>query len=513
MDLIQNLTMGFSISFSPWNLIYCLLGVSAGTIVGVLPGIGPTATIALLLPVTYKLDITSAIIMLSGIYYGSQYGGTITSVLVNIPGEASSVVTCLDGHQMARKGRAGVALGIAAFGSFIAGTFGTLMLSLLAPPLSAVALMFGPPEYTALMLAGLSLVTYFSSKSFLKAIISGILGLGLGTIGFDSITAIERFTFGRESLMEGINLAIIAMGIFGIGEILYLAEMQKERARPEVLRASTKLRNLLPNKKDWKDSKWPVIRGTLIGFFLGVLPGGGAVIASFATYGLERRFSKHPEKFGTGTIEGVAGPESANNSASSGAFIPLLTLGIPCNAVMALLLGAFMIHGINPGPLIIKQTPYIFWGVITSMYIGNVLLLILNVPLIGIFVQILRMPYTLLSPMIVLFCVVGAFSINNNPVDILIMAIFGVVGYLMRKFEFDAAPLMLAFVLGPILERAVRQSLIISQGSLSIFFQSPTTAVLIFVCILIFLSPLFQYFFKGRFLSKIREMGNTREED
>jgi putative tricarboxylic transport membrane protein len=514
MNLIQNLTMGFAISLSLSNIVSCLLGVTLGTIIGVLPGIGPTATIALLLPLTYKMDVISAIIMLSGIYYGAQYGGTITSVLVNIPGEASSVVTCIDGYQMARKGRAGVALGIAAFGSFIAGTFGTVMLSLLAPPLSTLALVFGPPEYALLLLAGLSLVIYLSGKSILKAMISGVLGLALGTIGFDSITAIERFTFGSQSLMEGIDIAILAMGIFGIGEVLYLAKMEKERSSPEILKASTKLRNLLPNKKDWKDSGWPITRGTIIGFFLGVMPGGGAIIASFATYGLERRISKHSEKFGTGAIEGVAAPESANNSASSGAFIPLLTLGIPCNAVMALLLGAFMIHGINPGPLILKQNPQIFWGVITSMYIGNVLLMILNVPLIGVFVQILRTPYTLLSPMIVLFCVVGAFSINNNPMDILIMVIFGVVGYLMRKFEFDAPPLMLAFVLGPLLERALRRSLIISHGSLSIFFQHPVTAVLMSICILIFLSPLLQYIFRKKYLSKIREIHiETEKED
>jgi putative tricarboxylic transport membrane protein len=505
MDMIKNLIMGFTISLSPWNIVYCFLGVTTGMVVGILPGIGTTATVALLLSLTYKLDATSAIIMLSGIYYGAQYGGTITSILVNIPGEATSVVTCFDGHQMALKGRAGVALGIAAFGSFIAGTFGTLMLTLLAPPLSTLALLFGPPEYTSLMFAGLSLVTYLSSKSFLKGLIAGFLGLVLGTIGFDPIKGVARFTFGSESLMEGIDIAVLAMGIFGIGEILYLAEMEEEQPDRDVLKASTKLRNLFPNKKDWKDSGWPIARGSIFGFLLGVLPGGGAVLASFATYGLERRLSKHPEKFGTGAIEGVAAPESANNSAVSGAFIPLLTLGIPGNSVIALLLGALMIHGITPGPLILKENPQIFWGVVTSMYIGNVLLLILNIPLIGVFVQILKTPYTLLSPMIVLFCVVGAFSINNNPVDILIMLIFGMVGYLMRKFEFPVAPLMLAFVLGPILERSLRLSLVMSQGSFFIFIQRPITAVLTFICIFIYLLPLLNYIFRKTFLSKIRE--------
>jgi len=505
MDLIQNLIMGFAISFSPWNIFYCLLGVSMGTIVGILPGIGTTATIAMLLSLTYKMNAISAIIMLSGIYYGAQYGGTITSILVSIPGEATSVVTIFDGHQMARKGRAGVALGIAAFGSFIAGTFGTIMLSLLSPPLSILALAFGPPEYALLMLTGLSLVIFLSGTSFLKGIMSGILGIALGTVGFDPITAIDRFTFGSQSLMEGIDIAVLAMGIYGMGEIFYLADMEKGQPNPELLKASTKLRNLLPNKKDWKDSGWAITRGSIIGFLCGVMPGGGAVLASFAAYAIERRISKHPEKFGTGAIQGVAAPESANNSAVSGAFIPLLTLGIPSNAVMALLLGAFIIHGITPGPLIIKENPQIFWGVITSMYIGNVLLLILNVPLIGIFVQILRTPYTLLSPMIVLFCVVGVFSINNNPVDILIMVIFGVVGYLMRKFEFDAAPLLLAFVLGPMFERAVRLSLIMSQGSPFIFIQRPITAILMYICIFIYLLPLLHYFFKKFFHPRFKK--------
>lgn len=501
--MLENLSMGFKISLSVHNVIYCFIGCFLGTVVGVLPGLGPTATIAMLLSLTYKMDLTSAVIMLAGIYYGAQYGCTITSVLLKIPGEPSSVVTVIEGYQMALQGKAGKALGIAAFGSFIAGTFGIVMLSLLAPPLSGFALLFGPPEYTALMLMGLTLVIYLGSRSITKAIISGALGLGLGTIGMDPVTAIDRFTFGSQSLVEGINIAILGMGLFGIGEILYMAESTESRSLRDMVRCPKKLRELLPNRQDWKISGKPIARGGILGFFLGMLPGGGAVISSFASYALEKRLSKNRDRFGKGAIEGVAGPESANNAAVGGAFIPLLTLGIPSNVVMALLIGAFMIHGVTPGPLIMEKHPHVFWGVVTSMYVGNVILLILNVPLIRFFVKIIEVPYAVLSPLIVLFCVVGAYSINNNPVDVLIMMIFGGVGYLMRKFDYEAAPLMLAYVLGPMLEKSIRQSLIISQGSPLIFFTRPISMFLVGAAIFVVISPTIGKFLKRSHLMQM----------
>jgi putative tricarboxylic transport membrane protein len=429
--------------------------------------------------------------MLSGIYYGAQYGGTITSVLLKIPGEASSVVTVIEGYQMALRGQAGKALGIAAFGSFIAGAFGTVGLSLLAPPLSNFALMLGPPEYTGLMLMGLTLVVHLGSGSTLKAVLMGALGLALGSIGMDPVTGIERFTFGSQTLVEGIDLAVLAMGLFGISEILLMAENEAARSARGLITYSTKLRELLPDAQDWKNCFLPISRGTLLGFFLGILPGGGAVIASFASYGMERKLARNPEKFGQGAIEGVAGPESANNSAVSGAFIPLLTLGIPANVVMALLMGAFMLHGVTPGPFILRDHPQVFWGVITSMYIGNVILLILNVPLIRFFVKIIEIPYAVLSPLIAFICIIGAYSINNNPVSIIIMVLFGGLGYLMKKFDFEPAPLMLAFVLGPLLEKSICQSLIAAQGSPTIFFTRPITLLLLCLAVLIIVLPLF----------------------
>jgi len=505
--MIDNLLLGFKVSLALYNVIYCFIGCLLGQIIGVLPGLGPTATIAMLLVLTYKLDLTSAIIMLSGIYYGAQYGGTITSVLLKIPGEASSVVTCIDGYVMALQGRAGKALGIAAFGSFIAGTVGTVGLSLLAPPLSKVALIFGPAEYTALMTLGLCLVINLGSGSNIKAILMGAMGLAIGTIGMDPVTAIERFTFGSQSLFEGINLAIVAMGLFGIGEILYMAESAGARTARDTLKTPPNLRELLPDQYDWRISIMPIFRGSLLGFFLGILPGGGAVISSFASYATEKRLSKNPEKFGKGAIEGVAGPESANNSAVSGAFIPMMTLGIPSNVVMALLIGAFMLHGVVPGPFILKEHPEVFWGVITSMYIGNAMLLIMNIPIIRIFVKIIEIPYALLSPLIVLICSIGAFSINNNPWDIVLMVIFGILGYLMRKFDYEPAPLMLAYVLGPMLEKSLRQTLIVSQGSLNIFFTRPIAAALVGCILIIVLWSLLAAFFKkGRLISLLNRI-------
>jgi putative tricarboxylic transport membrane protein len=488
--MFENLLMGFHISLSFHNLAYCLIGCLLGNIVGVLPGLGPTATIAMLLTLTYKLDLTSALIMLAGIYYGAQYGGTITSVLLKIPGESSTVVTVIDGHQMALKGEAGKALGIAAFGSFIAGTTGTIALSLLAPPLSGLALMFGPPEYTALMILGLTLVVYLGSGPVEKAILMGAAGLGLGTIGMDYVTAAERFTFGSHSLADGINMGLLAMGIFGIGEILYMAESSSERSMHDAIKCPDKLGELLPDRNDWETSILPISRGTALGFFLGILPGGGAIVSSFASYALEKRLSRNPEKFGKGAIEGVAGPESANNSAVNGAMIPLLTLGIPSNVVMALLLGAFMLHGVTPGPFIMNKYPQIFWGLVTSMYIGNLILLILSIPCIKVFVKLIEIPYAILSPLIVLICVIGAYSLDNNPVEVILMVAFGGVGYFLRKFDYEPAPLLLAFVIGPMLEKSMRQSLIASQGSPLIFFTRPISLALLAVVFIIVVSAM-----------------------
>ena len=496
--MFENLLMGFHISLSFHNLAYCLIGCILGNIVGILPGLGPTATIAMLLTLTYKLDLTSALIMLAGIYYGAQYGGTITSVLLKIPGESSTVVTVIDGHQMALKGEAGKALGIAAFGSFIAGTTGTIALSLLAPPLAGFALLFGPPEYTALMILGLTLVIYLGSGPIAKALLMGALGLAIGTVGMDYVTAVERFTFGSHSLAEGFNMGLLAMGIFGIGEILFMAESSSERSLRDAVSCPENLRELLPDRNDWKASLMPISRGTALGFFLGILPGGGAIISSFASYALEKRFSRHPEKFGKGAIEGVAGPESANNSAVNGSMIPLLTLGIPSNVVMALLLGAFMLHGVTPGPFIMSKHPQVFWGLVTSMYIGNFILLVLSIPCIKFFVKLIEVPYAILSPLIVLICVIGAYSLNNNPVEVILMMVFGGVGYFLRKFDYEPAPLLLAFVIGPMLEKSLRQSLIASQGSPLIFLTRPISMALLAVVLIIVVSGLLLAILRSR---------------
>jgi putative tricarboxylic transport membrane protein len=485
--MLENIILGFSHSLSLNNIFYCLFGVTIGTAVGVLPGLGPVSSIALLLPFTYKIDVLSAIIMLAGIYYGVQYGGTMTSILVNIPGEASTVVTCIDGYQMALKGRAGAALGISAFGSFIAGTFGIVVLMLLAPPLARVALMMGPPEYTALMITGLTLVIYLSGKSMIKSLMMGVLGLILGTVGMDPMSGQLRFTMGSSALMDGIDLALVAMGLFGLAEALALMGGVKSSRK---MVETTKLKDILPTREDWKRSSVPIGRGSVAGFLMGVLPGGGAVMASFVSYAMERRFSKRPERFGQGAIEGVAGPESANNAAAVGAFVPLLTLGIPANVVMALLIGAFMIHGVNPGPLLLKDNPGLFWGIITSMYIGNFLLLILNVPLIGLFVRILKVPYEILGPIITVFCFLGAYSINNNATGILIVIVFGVVGYLMRYFEYDAAPLVLAMVLGPLMEDSLRQSLMLFRGDVTQIVHRPIALVFLGIAGFLLVSPL-----------------------
>ena len=493
MEILANVMLGFQVALQPANLFFCFMGVLIGTLVGVLPGLGPVAAMSLLLPTTFHLSPVSAVIMLSGIYYGAMYGGSTTSILVNIPGEAASVVTCLDGYQMARKGRAGAALGIAAFGSFIAGTFSILGLMLLAPMLAEVALKFGPPEYFSLMLLGLVIVTFLAGSSMPKALMMAAFGLFLGLIGMDIMTATPRFTFNIYFLMDGVGLVPVVMGLFGISEVLLNVESKLERVVFE-----TKIKGLLPNRKDWRDSAWPIIRGSVIGFFLGILPGGGAVISSFVSYGVEKKCSTHPEKFGTGVIEGVAGPESANNAAAGGAFIPLLTLGIPANAVMAMLLGALTIYGMQPGPMLIKEHPDLFWGVVTSMYIGNIMLLVLNLPLIGVWVKILKIPYEFLFPLILLFCLIGAFSLNNSVGEIGLMLFFGGVGYLMKKFDYEAAPLVLAMVLGPMMENALRQSLIMANGSAAIFFTRPISLSVVLLVLALLILPMLPWVKKKR---------------
>ncbi len=463
---LHAIAYGFSVGLEPLNLLACFVGVFVGTLIGVLPGIGPVATMSILFPVTYAMTPTASIIMMAGIYYGAMYGGSTTSILANIPGEAASVVTCLDGYQMARQGLAGPALGIAAFGSFIAGTASVLGIMLLGPPLASVALRFGPPEIFGLLVLGFTLVTYLAGASKLKAVAMALLGLFLGTVGLDPVTATPRFTFGTITLMDGIGLVPIIMGLFGIAEVLLNLE---KGVHQEVFKAQ--IHGLFPSRRQWKASAAPIARGSVLGFFLGILPGIGAIIPTFLSYALEKRLSKHPERFGTGVIEGVAAPESANNAATGGSMIPLLTLGIPPNVVMAVLLGAFLVHGIQPGPLLVKEHPEIFWGVIASMYIGNVMLVILNVPLIGLWVQLLKVPYGVLFPLILLFCIIGVYTVSANIGDIVIMLIFGVIGYLMKKFDYEPMPLVLAYVLGRMAEESIRQTLLLSRGSAAIFLD------------------------------------------
>jgi len=475
MDTLTAILDGFAVSLTPARIFYCFLGAVLGTVVGVLPGLGPSATIALLLPVTYRLDTVSAIIMMAGIYYGSQYGGSTTSILVRIPGESSSMVTCFDGYEMTKQGRAGPALGMAAIASFIAGTLGVVGLMLVAPPLGRFALAFGPAEYFSLMVLGLTLVAYLGGESLLKALLMAAIGLLLSTIGQDPVAGVERYTFNTLVLLDGIGLVPVFMGMFGIAEVLSTMEQPPDQQRLSAPKG------LLPTRQDWRDSAMPIARGTVIGFFLGILPGGGATIASIASYVAEKRFAKNRERLGQGAIEGVAGPEASNNAAATSSFIPLLTLGIPANVVMAMMLAALTIHGIRPGPLLIQERPDLFWGVITSMYLGNVMLLILNLPLVGLFIQILRIPYPVLAPLILLFCLVGAYSTSSQVADVLVMVCFGLLGYLMRKFKFEAAPLILALILGKPMEESLRQALGISQGSFAIFVTHPISLALLLV--------------------------------
>jgi putative tricarboxylic transport membrane protein len=493
MDIFVNLSQGFGVAFSPENLIYAFIGATVGTAIGVLPGLGPSATIAILLPATYQMGPTSALIMLAGIFYGAMYGGSTTSILLNIPGEASSVVTCLDGYKMARLGRAGPALGISAMGSFIAGTLGVIGLSLVAPLLASFVLKFGPAEYTSLVLLGLIMAVYLSGGSILKGLLIAALGLMVGTVGIDPLFGEPRFTFGISRLMDGINFLTVGMGLFGIAEVLMNLEAPEVR---DVYKTS--LKGLLPTLEDWRKSWASVLRGSAFGFFIGVLPGGGATISAFIAYAMEKRVSKHPENFGEGAIEGVAAPESANNAASTSSFIPLLTLGIPGNNAMAMLFVALLIHGIQPGPMLFQEHPDLFWGVIASMYIGNAMLLALNLPLIGLWVRFLKVPYHYLAAFIIIICVIGAYSINNAAFDVGAMMFFGVLGYFLRKGGFPAAPMVLAMILGRILESSFEQALQVSAGDIRIFVDKPISAVLLSVVMIVILSPFLKWLWSRR---------------
>jgi len=507
MDVFNNLAIGFAVALTPINLLYCFLGSFIGTAIGVLPGIGPPATIALLLPVTYGIPATSAIILLAGIFYGAMYGGSTTSILLNIPGEAASVVTCLDGYQMARQGRAGAALAISAFGSFIAGTLGVVGLMLLAPPLAAFAVKFGPPENFALLVLGLMMVGYLAGESMTKGLMMACLGLLLGTVGLDPIMGTQRFTYGIFKLSEGFEFILVAMGLFGIGEVLANVE---QNIKAEVFQ--TKIRGLLPNREEWRTSAAPIARGSLLGFLIGVLPGGGAIISSFISYALEKKLSKHPERFGKGAIEGVAAPESANNSAATSSFIPLLTLGIPGNASIAVIFAALLIHGVRPGPLLVAEKPEVFWGLIASMYIGNIMLLVLNLPLIGLWVKLLKVPYPLLAPLILVFVIIGAYSVNNSVFDVGVTIVFGLLGYVIRKFNFEPAPLVLAMILGPQLEASLRRSLIYSHGDLLVFFERPISAALMALALLMLLSPIFRLVLSRKLWEIIGPVREATEE-
>jgi putative tricarboxylic transport membrane protein len=473
MDVLNSLIFGFQVAMTPENLLFCFLGCLWGTLIGVLPGIGPSAGISVLLPLTLGLSPTTALITLSAIYYGVMYGGTTTSVLLNIPGEASSVVTCLDGYQLARKGRAAPVLGMAAFGSFIAGTFGILMLTVLAVPIVNTALAFGPPEYFAVAILGLTLVSSLGGESLIKGLLCGAFGLFFSCIGTDVYSGASRFTYGQIYLIDGVGLINVAVGLFALSEIMVNVE---ETGKQVFAQFKVRVRDVLPTLQDWKDSAGAIARGSFLGFFLGCLPGCGAIISSFLAYGIEKKVSKHPEKFGTGVMEGVAAPESANNAAAQGAFVPLLTLGIPGTPTTAILLGALIIHGVRPGPFLIQSNPDLFWGLIASMYIGNVMLVILNLPLVSIWTTLLKVPYTAIMPLVVLLSCVGVYATENNTFDLWMMIFFGIIGYLARKFDYPLAPMILAMVLGPLMEATLQQSLVLSGGSLSIFFTRPISA-------------------------------------
>jgi TctA family transporter len=480
MDLIPNLALGFSTALEPINLLYCFIGVFLGTLIGVLPGIGPTATIAMLLPITYALSPATSIIMLAGIYYGAQYGGSTTAILINLPGESSSAVTAIDGYRMAQAGRAGPALATAALSSFFAGTVATLLLATFAPPLARLALKFGPAEYFSLMVLGLVCSIALAHGSIVKAIAMIVTGLLLGLVGRDVYTGDERYTFGFLELADGINFVAVAVGVFGIAEIL--RNLENETDRDAVIK---KVSGLMPTRADLKAIAAPVLRGTALGSILGILPGGGAVLSSFAAYTVEKKLSRTPSRFGKGAIEGVAAPEAANNAGAQTSFIPLLTLGIPANPVMALMIGALTIKNIIPGPDVATEQPTLFWGVIASMWIGNLMLVLLNLPLVGLWVRLLTIPYYLLFPAIVAFCAIGVYSINSNPFDLYAVAVFGLLGYVLIKLGCEPAPLLLGFVLGPMLEEHLRRAMIISRGDPTVFFTRPLSAGLMLLAVIV----------------------------
>ena len=490
MDIVNGLIQGFAVALTPLNLALCFLGCFLGTVVGVLPGLGPPATIAMLLPLTFKMEPTGAMIMLAGIYYGAKYGGSTTAILLNVPGEAASVATCLDGYQMARKGRAGAALGMSAIASFIAGTVGVAALMLVAPPLARLTLAFSAPEYFALMVLGLAMVALLAGDSLTKALLAMLVGLWIASMGTDLFTATSRFTFGRSELLGGIDFVIVAIGIFAVGEVM--ASMEPAKA-PEMLPVPKGLKNLMPTWQDMKDCRFAFVNGSLVGFLIGILPGAGSTISSFLSYGIEKAVSKHPEKFGTGVIEGVAAPEAANNADTAGAMVPLLTLGIPGSGTTAILLAALVLWGFKPGPLFIAESPALFWGLVASMYIGNVVLLILNLPLVALFAQLLRMPGYIMYPLILGVSIVGVYTTNSSIFQLGLLAGFGLLGYAMRKLDFPTAPLVLGLVLGDSMEKALRQSLMMSQGDLSILLR-PIPAVLLGIAAFLLVVPLIKKF-------------------
>jgi len=492
-ELLGNLALGFSVAFSPYNILLCFIGCLVGTLIGVLPGIGPLATMAILLPITYNAEPIGSLIMLAGIYYGAQYGGSTTAILVNMPGEASSVVTTLDGHAMARKGQAGKALGIAAIGSFIAGTFATLVIAALAIPLARLAIGFGASDYFALMTLGLVLAIVLAGGSLLKAFAMLMLGVLMALVGADGVTGITRLGFGLPLLYDGFDVAILAMGLFGIAEILRNLELRQKQPIPHAV-----VGRLLPDAADMRQAGGAIARGSLLGSMLGILPGNGAILAPFASYALEKRIARQPQRFGHGAIEGVAGPESANNAGAQTAFIPLLTLGLPATASMALLGGAMTLHGVLPGPKVIELHPDLFWGMITSMWIGNAMLVIINLPLIGIWVRLLRVPYRLLFPSIVLICCVGIFSVGARPSDVVQVAFFGLLGYLFFKLRLEAAPLLLGFVLGGLLEENLHRGLVLARGDLRVFLSSPLTMVLLAIAVVVLAAATLPALTRGR---------------
>lgn len=493
MDLLSSLSLGFSVITTPENLLFCLTGVLIGTLIGVLPGLGPVATIAMLLPLTFGFKPVSSLIMLSGIYYGAAYGGSTTAILVNLPGEAASIVTCLDGHRMAQQGRAGAALAVAALGSFFAGCVGTLAIALFGPALASFAERFSSPEYFSLMVLGLTSATILAHGSVLKAVAMILLGLFLGLVGVDVSTGVQRFTFNIPELSDGLGFVPIAMGLFGISEIML--SLEKGQAR-QIL--ASKISRLWPTKMEFKTA-WPaVVRGTFLGSIIGVLPGGGAVLSSFASYTMEKRIAKDPSRFGKGAIEGVAGPESANNAASQTSFIPLLTLGIPSNAVMALMMGAMIIQGIAPGPRVMQEQPELFWGMVASMWVGNLLLVVINLPLIGVWVRLLRVPYRFLFPIILVLCCIGVYSLNNSPFEVVIMMIFGFLGYVFAKTGCEGAPFLLGFILGPLMEENLRRAMMISRGDPMVFLNRPISAVLLAISLLLLLSVILPFVRKKR---------------